>query len=61
MDVHVQKIRFKEIEKLGVAYMDYEIASGKYKIGTAPEGDGMSPPNVTHYEPDDDLPNDSSV
>ncbi len=44
MDVHVQKIRFKEIGKVGIVEMTYDIKCGRYH-----NKDSMTPANLDEF------------
>lgn len=49
VDVHVQKIRFKEIGKVGIAILQYEYSTGRYS-------DPEAVNNPRHYNERDDEP-----
>lgn len=50
VEVHIQKVRFKEIGKVGVGLLEYMSASGRYKdLGAADE-------ETTYDEEEDDCP-----
>lgn len=50
VEVHIQKVRFKEIGKVGMAVLEYQYSNGRYRDPEAPER------HYTDDKDEDDLP-----